>query len=259
MVAYLNVTDLKSEEYLNSHFVVLCTKKGVINKTTLSVDSCPRSNGIIAVGIREGDESSEARLTNGKHHRHLGQQGWSCRPLRRRGCPSDGPQCERGARYEPDRRDQENEVIGMITMDKDELNTLQVLVVSSKGYGKRTAMLDEDGDYVYRMVNRGGKGVKTMQLTDKTGGELVAIKSVKDEDQLLLSTINRSGMTIRMDLSAMRVLGRATQGVRLIELRKNDQIAAVAKIIVNSKRTNPPKVKAMLTPMAKMLPMTMAP
>ena len=121
----------------------------------------------------------------------------------------------------------ENEVIGMITMDKDELNTLQVLVVSSKGYGKRTAMLDEDGDYVYRMVNRGGKGVKTMQLTDKTG-ELVAIKSVKDEDQLMI--INRSGMTIRMDLSAMRVLGRATQGVRLIELRKNDQIAAVAKI-----------------------------
>ncbi|MBK6883163.1 MAG: DNA gyrase subunit A [Flavobacteriales bacterium] len=227
VVAYLNVTDLKSEEYLNSHFVVLCTKKGVIKKTTLEAYSRPRSNGIIAVGIREGDELLEARLTNGKHHvilaskdgRAVHFEEGDVRPMGRNASGVRGMNLTGGTK--------ENEVIGMITMDKDELNTLQVLVVSSKGYGKRTAMLDEDGDYVYRMVNRGGKGVKTMQLTDKTG-ELVAIKSVKDEDQLMI--INRSGMTIRMDLSAMRVLGRATQGVRLIELRKNDQIAAVAKI-----------------------------
>lgn len=227
VVAYLNVTDLKSEEYLNSHYVVLCTKKGVIKKTTLEAYSRPRSNGIIAVNIREGDELLEAKLTNGQHHIILASKEGRAvhfnegdvRPMGRNASGVRGMNLSGG--------NAGNEVIGMITMDKEELGTTQVLVVSEKGYGKRTAMLDDDGDYVYRMVNRGGKGVKTMQVTDKTG-ELVAIKSVKDDDQLMI--INRSGMTIRMGLGELRVLGRATQGVRLIDLRKNDQIAAVAKV-----------------------------
>ncbi|MEZ4807884.1 MAG: DNA gyrase subunit A [Flavobacteriales bacterium] len=226
VVAYLNVTDLKSEEHLKSHFVVLCTKKGVIKKTTLEAYSRPRANGIIAVNIREGDELLEARLTNGQHHvllaskegRAVHFEEGDVRPMGRNASGVRGMNLGAG---------EKNEVIGMITMDKADLGTQQVLVVSEKGYGKRTAMLDEDGDHVYRMVNRGGKGVKTMQVTDKTG-ELVAIKAVTDEDQLMI--INRSGMTIRMGLDEMRVLGRATQGVRLIELRKNDKIAAVAKI-----------------------------
>jgi DNA gyrase subunit A len=121
----------------------------------------------------------------------------------------------------------DNEVIGMIAVDNAEISTRQVMVVSEKGYGKRSAIMDESGEYAYRMVNRGGKGVKTMQVTDKTGN-LIAIKDVEADDQLMI--INRSGLTIRMGLDELRVLGRATQGVRLIELRKNDQIAAVAKI-----------------------------
>ncbi|MCB0815497.1 MAG: DNA gyrase subunit A, partial [Flavobacteriales bacterium] len=117
--------------------------------------------------------------------------------------------------------------IGMIAVDADNLGERQVLVVSEKGYGKRSLIQDEDGEYVYRMVNRGGKGVKTMQVTDKTGS-LISIKEVKDGDHLMI--INRSGVTIRIPVEDLRVLGRATQGVRLIDLRKNDQIAAVAKV-----------------------------
>ncbi len=236
VVAYLNVTDLKSEEHLSNHFVVLCTKKGIIKKTTLEAYSRPRANGIIAVGIREGDELLEARLTNGNHHillaskegRAVHFEEGDVRPMGRNASGVRGMNLGDG---------EANEVIGMITMDKADLQTQQVLVVSEKGYGKRTAMLDEAGDYVYRMVSRGGKGVKTMQVTDKTG-ELVAIKAVTDADQLMI--INRSGMTIRMGLDEMRVLGRATQGVRLIELRKNDQIAAVAKIDSDLKEDETP-------------------
>ncbi len=226
VVAYLNVTDLKSEEYLNSHFVVLCTKKGIIKKTTLEAYSRPRANGIIAVGIREGDELLEARLTNGKCHiilasregRAVHFQEDDVRPMGRNASGVRGMNLGEEA---------DNEVIGMIAVDNAELSTRQVMVVSEKGYGKRSAIMDESGEYAYRMVNRGGKGVKTMQVTDKTGN-LIAIKDVEADDQLMI--INRSGLTIRMGLDELRVLGRATQGVRLIELRKNDQIAAVAKI-----------------------------
>ncbi len=220
VVAYLNVTDLTSEEYLNNHFVVLCTKKGIIKKTTLEAYSRPRSNGIIAVGIREGDELLEARLTNGNSHVILASRDGKAihfeesdvRPMGR------GASGVRGMNLGEEAG---NEVVGMITIDKSETATRQVLVVSDKGYGKRSPVDD------YRIINRGGKGVKTLQVTDKTGN-LIAIKDVKDDDQLMI--INRSGMTIRMGLEEMRVLGRATQGVRLIELRKNDQIAAVAKV-----------------------------
>jgi DNA gyrase subunit A len=256
VVAYLNVTDLKSEEHLNNHFVVLCTKKGVIKKTTLEAYSRPRSNGIIAVNIRENDELLEAKLTTGKSHIilassdgravHFNEQ--DVRPMGRNASGVRGMNLSGGS--------EANEVIGMIAVDSSELLTRQVLVVSEKGYGKRSAMLvprsrkaegegegsepeekskeerilnseGEEMEFAYRMVNRGGKGVKTLQVTDKTGN-LIAIKDVKDDDQLMI--INRSGMTIRMGLDEMRVLGRATQGVRLIELRKNDQIAAVAKV-----------------------------
>lgn len=227
VVAYLNVTDLKDEEHLKNHFVVLCTKKGVIKKTSLEAYSRPRSNGIIAVNIRENDELLEAKLTNGSNHVILASRDGRAvhfneadvRPMGRNSSGVRGMNLSGGS--------ESNEVIGMITVDSTELSTTQVLVVSEKGYGKRSAILDQDGEYAYRMVNRGGKGVKTLQVTDKTGA-LIAIKAVKDEDQLMI--INRSGLTIRMGLDQMRVLGRATQGVRLIELRKNDQIAAVARI-----------------------------
>jgi DNA gyrase subunit A len=227
VVAYLNVTDLKNEEHLNNHFVVLCTKKGIIKKTTLEAYSRPRANGIIAVGIREGDELLEARLTNGNCHIILASREGKAvhfeesdvRPMGRNASGVRGMNLEGTA--------ESNEVVGMIAIDKSELATRQVLVVSDKGYGKRSPVMGEDGEYVYRLTSRGGKGVKTMQLTDKTG-ELVTIKDVAEQDQLMI--INRSGLTIRMGLEELRVLGRATQGVRLIELRKNDQIAAVARI-----------------------------
>jgi len=230
VVAYLNVTDLTSEGYLNNHFVVLCTKKGIIKKTTLEAYSRPRVNGIIAVGIREGDELLEAKLTNGNHHvilaSHDGRavhfEESQVRPMGRNASGVRGMNLTGGSK--------KNEVIGMITVDKEELTTRQVLVVSENGYGKRSMIAEEvEGriDYAYRMVKRGGKGVKTLQVTDKTG-ELIAIKSVMDQDHLMI--ITRQGITIRMGLDEMRVLGRATQGVRLIELRKGDQIAAVAKV-----------------------------
>jgi len=227
VVAYLNVDDLTSEEYVNSHFVVLCTKKGIIKKTTLEAYSRPRANGIIAVGIREGDELLEAKLTTGKSHiilassdgRAVHFEEEDVRPMGRGASGVRGMNLEGGS--------ESNEVVGMIAVNKEELATRQVLVVSQNGYGKRSAILDEKGEYEYRLVSRGSKGVKTIQVTEKTGA-LVAIKDVKEDDQLMI--INRSGMTIRMGLDELRVLGRATQGVRLIELRKNDQIAAVAKV-----------------------------
>ena len=227
VVAYLNVDDLTSEDYVNNHFVVLCTKKGIIKKTTLEAYSRPRANGIIAVGIREGDELLEAKLTTGKSHiilassdgRAVHFEEEDVRPMGRGASGVRGMNLEGGSA--------DNEVIGMIAVDNTELAIRQILVVSQNGYGKRSAIVDEKGEYEYRLVSRGSKGVKTIQVTEKTGA-LVAIKDVKEDDQLMI--INRSGMTIRMGLDEMRVLGRATQGVRLIELRNNDSIAAVAKV-----------------------------
>ena len=221
VVAYLNVKDLKSEEYLNNHFVVLCTKKGIIKKTTLEAYSRPRANGIIAVGIREGDELLEARLTNGNSHIILASKDGKAIHFEE----SDVRPMGRGASgvigMNLDDEDGKNQVVGMLTIDASEITTRQVLVVSSKGYGKRSPVED------YRIINRGGKGVKTLQVTDKTG-KLVAIKDVREDDHLMI--ITRNGITIRIGLDEMRVLGRATQGVRLIELRDKDKIAAVAKV-----------------------------
>lgn len=220
VVAYLNVKDLTSEEYINNHFVVLCTKGGIIKKTTLEAYSRPRVNGIIAVGIREGDELLEARLTNGNSHIIMASRDGKAIHFEE----SDVRPMGRGASgvIGMNLGDEEgNEVVGMVTIDKAETATRQVLVVSDKGYGKRSPVDD------YRIINRGGKGVKTLQVTDKTG-KLIAIKDVKDDDQLMI--INRSGITIRIGLEDLRVLGRATQGVRLIELSGKDRIAAVAKV-----------------------------
>ncbi len=219
VLAYINVTDLKDPEYTANHFVVLVTKKGVIKKTTLEAYSRPRTNGIIAVGIREGDELLEAKLTNGQSHVIIASRAGKAvhfeedrvRPMGR------GASGVRGMML----ADENDEVVGMVAVEGEEVNNTQVLVVSENGYGKRSPVED------YRITNRGGKGVKTIQVSEKTG-PLIAIKAVKEDDQLMI--INRSGLTIRMDLSQMRVLGRATQGVRLIELNKNDSIAAVAKV-----------------------------
>ena len=221
VVAYLNVKDLKSEEYLNNHFVVLCTKKGIIKKTTLEAYSRPRANGIIAVGIREGDELLEARLTNGNCHIIMASKDGKAIHFLESNVRPMGRGASGVIGMDLDDEDGKNQVVGMLTIDAAEAATRQVLVVSSKGYGKRSPVDD------YRIIKRGGKGVKTLQVTDKTG-KLVAIKDVRDDDHLMI--ITRNGITIRMDLAEMRVLGRATQGVRLIELRDKDKIAAVAKV-----------------------------
>jgi DNA gyrase subunit A len=233
VVAYLNVTDLKSEEYLDNHFVVLCTKKGVIKKTTLEAYSRPRSNGIIAVKIREEDELLEARLTNGKNDIIMASKEGKAVHFNEAGIRAMGRNSSgvRGMRL----GSEADEIVGMITVDPDSSADRQVLVVSEKGYGKRSPVDD------YRITKRGGKGVKTLQVTDKTG-KLIAIKEVKEDDQLMI--INRSGITIRMGLDEMRVLGRATQGVRLIELRKNDKIAAVAKVDSDLKEEDVPEADA---------------
>jgi DNA gyrase subunit A len=226
VVAYLNVKDLKDPEYLAKHFVTLCTKKGIIKKTTLEAYSRPRASGIIAVNVREGDGLLEAKLTTGNSHIILASREGRAvhfheedvRPMGRNASGVRGMNL--GA-------DPDNEVIGMIAVDKSELATRQVLVVSESGFGKRSAIVDEAGEYEYRMVTRGGKGVKTINITAKTG-RLVAIKDVTDDDQIMILT--RNGISIRMDLTELRVLGRATQGVKLIDLRNGDRIAAVAKI-----------------------------
>ena len=241
VLAYINVKDLTNLEYVNNNFIVLCTKKGVIKKTSLELYSRPRKNGILAVNIREGDQLLEAKLTNGKNEilmalksgRALRFNEIKVRPMGRN---ASGV---RGIRL----ANAKDEVIGMVTVALNavpesninsaegsngevNLNELSgsdssILVVSEKGYGKRSD-IDE-----YRITNRGGKGVKTINITDKTG-KLIAIKDVVDTDDLMI--ICKSGITIRMAVTDLRVMGRATQGVRLINLQEGDAIAAVTKI-----------------------------
>ena len=215
--AFICTQDLKDEEYVNSHFVIMATKKGVVKKTSLEQYSRPRQNGIIAIGIREGDELLEARLTTGSSQIFLGlKSGKAIRfeesKTRPMGRSASGV---RGITL----ADDNDEVIGMVSVhDFDE----DILVVSENGYGKRSSLDD------YRITNRGGKGVKTISISKKTGG-LVAIKNVSDSDDLMI--INKSGIAIRMSVEDLRTMGRATQGVRLINLKDNDSIAAVAKVM----------------------------
>ena len=218
--AYLNVKNLKDEEYINNNYIVLGTKQGIIKKTSLEAYSRPRTNGVIAITVREGDELLEAVMTNGHSEILLaGRKGRCCRfdetDARALGRTASGV---RGINI-----DEDDEVIGMITYDPsaEDAASHSILVVSEHGYGKRTDF-DE-----YRKTNRGGKGVKTLNITDKTGA-LVAIKNVTDENDLMI--INRSGLTIRMAVSGIKVAGRATQGVRLINIKEGDSIAAVSAV-----------------------------
>ncbi|PID94978.1 MAG: DNA gyrase subunit A [Bacteroidetes bacterium] len=215
--AFVNLKDLKDPEYINNNYIILCTKKGVIKKTSLEAYSRPRQNGIYAISIREGDELLQARMTGGDHHVLMAlRSGRAIRfdeaKVRPMGRTAAGV---RGITLSSD----EDEVVGMICINQD--TDSEVLVVSENGYGKRSSLRD------YRITNRGGKGVKTMSITEKTG-ELISIHSVVDTDDLMI--INRSGIVIRMAVFDLRTMGRATQGVRLISLREGDAIAAVSKV-----------------------------
>jgi len=215
--AYINVLTLKEEEYINNNNIILCTKKGVVKKTSLEAYSRPRVNGVNAITVREGDQLLEARLTNGKKEILIAaRSGKAIRfaedQVRAMGRTASGV---RGITL----RDEADEVVGMVCVENGDQD---IMVVSENGYGKRSNVDD------YRITNRGGKGVKTINITEKTG-ELIALKSVNDNDDLMI--INKSGITIRLAVSDLRVMGRATQGVRLINLsKKGDSIAAVAKV-----------------------------
>ena len=216
VMAYINTKDLKDEDYINSHYIVMCTKKGVIKKTSLEQYSRPRSNGINAITIREGDQLLEAKMTTGNSQIMMAvKSGKSIRfeeeKVRAMGRTAAGV---RGIRLADDK----DEVIGMICVDDLESS---VLVVAENGFGKRSDLDD------YRITNRGGKGVKTINITEKTGN-LIALKNVTDEDDLMV--INKSGITIRIGVDTLRVMGRATQGVKIIRLRDGDAIASVAKV-----------------------------
>ena len=214
--AYIKLINLKDTEYLENNFIIMCTRKGTIKKTSLEAYSRPRANGINAININEGDSLLAANLTSGsseivmalKSGRAIRFNESTVRPMGRTATGVRGITLE----------DEADEVVGMISIDDPETT---VLVVSEKGYGKRTDIDD------YRVTNRGGKGVKTLNVTDKTG-KLVAIKGVTDKDDLMI--INKSGIIIRIAVSELRTMGRATQGVRLITLKENDEIASVAKI-----------------------------
>ena len=218
--AYINVRNLKDEDYVNNNFIVLGTKRGIIKKTSLEAYSRPRTNGVIAITVREGDELLEAVMTNGHSEILLAGRKGRCRRFDEADARALGRTASgvRGINIDDD-----DEVIGMITYDPtaEDKDAHTVLVVSEHGYGKRTDF-DE-----YRRTNRGGKGVKTLNITEKTGS-LVAIKNVTDENDLMI--INRSGLTIRMAVSGIKVAGRATQGVRLINIKEGDSIAAVSVV-----------------------------
>ena len=228
---YLNVKNLKDEEYVNNNYIVLGTKRGIIKKTSLEAYSRPRTNGVIAITVRDGDELLDAVMTNGKSEILLAGRGGRCcrfdeNDARALGRTASGV---RGINIEDD-----DEVIGMIAYDPtaEDAAAHTILVVSEHGYGKRSDF-DE-----YRKTNRGGKGVKTLNITEKTGA-LVAMKNVTDVNDLMI--INRSGLTIRMAVSDIKVAGRATQGVRLINIKDGDSIAAISA--VNKSEEDAPEVQ----------------
>ena len=227
VTAYLRVKNLNDTEFINSHYVLFCTKNGVIKKTLLEQYSRPRQNGVNAITIREDDRVIEVRMTNGNNEIVIANRnGRAIRfhesAVREMGRTATGV---RGITLDEDGRD---EVIGMICIKDPQKET--IMVVSENGYGKRSDIED------YRKTNRGGKGVKTLNITDKTG-ELVAIKSVTDENDLMI--INKSGITIRLKVAEVRIMGRATQGVRLIDLEKrNDQIGSVCKVTSEAEEEN---------------------
>jgi DNA gyrase subunit A len=224
--AFICTQDLKDQEYINSHYVIMVTKQGQVKKTSLEQYSRPRVNGVAAITIKEDDVLLEAKLTTGnsqvliavKSGKLVRFEEEKTRPMGRTASGVRGITLA----------DDSDEVIGMVSIDRDHVGDSQILVVTENGYGKRTKLVDEDGEDVYRITNRGGKGVKTLNLTEKTGS-LISINNVTDEDDLMI--INKSGLTIRLKVSDLRVMGRATQGVRLINIKGNDAIAAVAKVM----------------------------
>ncbi len=215
--AFVVTKDLKDEDYVNQNYVIMVTKKGITKKTSLEQYSRPRANGINAITVKDGDELLEAKLTDGKSQIMIAVKSGKAirfeevktRPMGRSASGVRGISLA----------DEQDEVIGMVSLANEDEN---VLVVSEKGYGKRSKLED------YRITNRGGKGVKTINITEKTG-KLVAIKNVTDTDDLMI--INKSGITIRLAVADLRVMGRATQGVKLINIKENDEIAAVAKVV----------------------------
>ena len=224
VTAFVRVKELEDKEYLNSNYLIFSTKRGIVKKTLLEAYSRPRQNGVIAITLREDDEVISVRMTNGKKDIILANRnGRAIRfnetKVRAMGRTATGVI---GMRLD----DGKDEIIGMVSMDASSKET--ILVVSEKGYGKRTRLNDDDGEPVYRITNRGGKGVRTLNVTEKTG-KLVSIKSVSDDNDLMI--INKSGITIRLNISDIRTMGRATQGVRLINLdKRNDEIASVCKV-----------------------------
>lgn len=224
--AYIAVKNLTDEEYINQNYILMCTRKGVIKKTVLEAYSRPRANGINAINVREDDELLEAKLTNGSCDVIIAKRsGKAIRfnesLVRDMGRTSTGV---KGVKLESAK----DEVVGMIIVAQDHLKETNILVVSEKGYGKRSFIVDpETGEDEYRVTGRGGKGVKTIKITDKTG-DLIAIKPVADGDHLMI--ITTKGVLIRMMVSELRIMGRATQGVRLINLKNDDSIAAIARV-----------------------------
>ncbi len=224
--AFICTQDLKDLDYINSHYVIMVTKQGQVKKTSLEQYSRPRVNGVAAITIREDDELLEAKLTDGesqilvavKSGKLVRFEESKTRPMGRTASGVRGITLQ----------DEKDEVIGMVSVNKDSVNDTQLLVVTEKGYGKRTKLVDDDGEDVYRITNRGGKGVKTLNITEKTGA-LISINAVNDNDDLMI--INKSGLTIRMAVEDLRVMGRATQGVKLINIKGSDSIAAVTKVM----------------------------
>lgn len=224
--AFICTQDLKDKDYTTSHNLIMVTKKGQVKKTSLDKYSKPRVNGVAAITIKDGDELLAAELTNGtsqiilavKSGKLVRFEETKTRPMGRTASGVRGIVL----------KDESDEVIGMISVNKDDVNDSQILVVTENGYGKRTKLVDDDGEDVYRITNRGGKGVKTLNITEKTG-KLISISGVTDADDLMI--INKSGLTIRMAIEDLRVMGRATQGVKLINLKGNDSIAAVTKVM----------------------------
>ena len=225
--AYINTLDLRDNDYINSNYIVLCSKQGIVKKTTLEAYSRPRANGVNAITIKDGDQLLDAKMTNGESDIMIAIKSGKAirfpeekvRPMGRTASGVKGITLV----------NEGDEVIGMICVESGKSD---VLVVSENGYGKRSSVED------YRITNRGGKGVKTINMTDKTGN-LIALLDVTDEDNLMI--INKSGLTIRLDVSTLRVMGRNTQGVRLINLRNDDAIAAVAKVSASKEEENLPE------------------
>ncbi|NCB98425.1 MAG: DNA gyrase subunit A, partial [Bacteroidia bacterium] len=227
--AFINVNNLTDKDYINNNYIVLCTKRGIVKKTSLEAYSRPRTNGVNAITIRDNDELLEATLTNGKNEILLAAREGKCVRFNESNVRAIG---RTGAGVRGINITDDDEVIGMICVDpeiKEGQEASHVLVVSENGYGKRS-LLDD-----YRVVNRGGKGVKTLNITEKTG-KLIAIKNVTDENDLMI--INKSGLTIRLDVASVRVAGRATQGVRLINIKDGDSIAAVCRVNKSEDKPN---------------------